>query len=276
MAKYGATISAPAMTALSASAILDAPYRIALSAGQLDRKVYEEVNEVLSRLGGKWTSGKVKAHVFNLDPTRAFNTVLETGLFPAGLTVNNNPYDYFPTPAELALKIAEEALQHIHGGMRVLEPSAGQGAIVEAIRQVRGIEDAEIVAVEIDAHHVPILTGKFGPAENVAVVNGDFLLMDASHLGQFDAIPMNPPFTAEKDALAYITHINHAWQHFLKRGGVLVSVTPAGWLYRQDRRCVEFRAFVEAHGKYVECESGAFKASGTGVKTAYVVLKKPI
>ena len=39
-----------------------------ITSGQLDRSLYEEVNEVLVRLGGKWKGGRTKAHLFPYDP----------------------------------------------------------------------------------------------------------------------------------------------------------------------------------------------------------------
>jgi hypothetical protein len=43
-----------------------------LPPGNLDRKTYEAVNKALTAIGGKWTGGKVKAHVFPRDVSQDF------------------------------------------------------------------------------------------------------------------------------------------------------------------------------------------------------------
>lgn len=47
----------------------------------------------------------------------------------------------------------------------------------------------------------------------------------------------------------------------------------AGVLFRQDRRSVEFREFVERRGgRFEELPEGAFRLSGTMVRTIVVTL----
>jgi hypothetical protein len=46
--------------------------------GQLDRKLYTRVNDVITALGGEWKSGKVKAHVFAGDARAAAITIRDT------------------------------------------------------------------------------------------------------------------------------------------------------------------------------------------------------
>lgn len=48
---------------------------IFLPCGQLDRKQYLAVNEILEHIGGKWNR-KQKAHVYAQDPTEALESVL--------------------------------------------------------------------------------------------------------------------------------------------------------------------------------------------------------
>ena len=49
-----------------------------LPEGQLDRAVYNDVNKVLTALGGKWNR-KEKGHVFDYDPEEALETAIMTG-----------------------------------------------------------------------------------------------------------------------------------------------------------------------------------------------------
>jgi len=88
---------------------------IALTCGQLERSAYLAVNAILEHIGGKW-SRKLKAHVFDGDPTDRLEQVLLTGEIDPP-----KDYGYFPTPPEIALKLIEMA--EIEPGMFVLEPS---------------------------------------------------------------------------------------------------------------------------------------------------------
>src|SRR5208283_6139568 len=88
-----------------------------INSGQLDRKLYINVNKILEVMGGKWNR-KFQGHVFTEDPTDSLEQVLLTGeiLLP-------QKFGYFPTPLDLAKKVVE--LADIKPGMMVLEPSAG-------------------------------------------------------------------------------------------------------------------------------------------------------
>src|SRR4051794_19253145 len=90
---------------------------VRLTSGQLQRKTYEAVNEVLSRLGGKWVGRKVSAHVFADDPRPLLEDIIATGEMP-----KKNPLAYFPTPAAIARQMVERAI--VYGSEIVLEPSA--------------------------------------------------------------------------------------------------------------------------------------------------------
>ena len=61
----------------------------------------------------------------------------------------------------------------------------------------------------------------------------------------------------------------------LKPGGTLASITSAHWVFGSEKKCVEFRAWLDkVGGKKYEIEEGAFKESGTGIKTMAIVITK--
>lgn len=169
----------------------------------------------------------------------------------------------FPTPAELADRVIEEA--GLRPGMEILEPSAGTGALVDAIRRVPN-HGCAIRAVEINptlAHRLAFHDCLGGDR----VTPGDFLQQNGN-LGKFDRVVMNPPFADSQD----IAHVCHAYG-FLKPGGRLVAIMGVGAFFRQDRKATEFRAWLEAVGGYSEeLPAGSFEASGTGVSTRLVVI----
>lgn len=138
--------------------------------------------------------------------------------------------DFFPTPKLLAARMVElaEAAQ----GSRVLEPSAGNGNIAEAIRTA-GIEPD---VAEISGQLREILVAK-----GFNIVGWDF--MDISD--RYDVIIQNPPFSAD------IQHVRHAYS-LLQDGGRLVSIVGEGAFIRQGKVESEFRNWLGEVGADIE------------------------
>jgi predicted RNA methylase len=229
-----------------------------LPEGQLDRKMYEAVAEVLKRCGAKWKGGKISAHVFEVDTVHMYKATVETGIMPP-----KNPLAFFPTPKEVVIQMLGAA--YPSRGDKVLEPSAGRGGIVDVlIDEVPGLD---ITCVELDPVNAGILRSKGYHTHEL-----DFLQFDTKD--RYDAIYMNPPFSVKGDPHAYITHIEHAFK-FLKQDGLLVAIAPNGFETNTQRRCQEFRDMIAANsGTWVALESGSFKGSGTMVNTVIVVMTR--
>lgn len=211
---------------------------------QLDRKLYGSTNKVLTALGGKWNRS-AKAHVFAEDCEPLIESAIETGSY-------TKPADmgWFPTPASLAERVVRMA--GVQPGMLVLEPSAGEGAIVKAIAG----QDAIACWCELE----PKRAEKIGEGRQVHV--GDFLSVAPDPI--YPRVVMNPPFAKRAD----IHHVLHA-RKFLEPGGKLVSIMSGGIAFRQDALAVSFRA---------ECSSiedlpdESFRESGTSVRTVVVTM----
>ena len=234
--------------------------RVYLPPAQLPRPLYEEVNEVLERLGGKWKGGKVRAHEFPYDPAPLLSGVIATILMPP-----KNPLAYFATPPDVVSRMLTTVTvaTQLPTDAWILEPSAGTGNIVTAIRAL-GIA-ARIDAVEPDPLRAAILRAEYGPAtagrESVNVYEADFLTWDAPR--RYDAIYMNPPFATPDDRRAYVAHIRRAYG-LLKPGGALVSVAPVALEFLISPRSVrELREAITARGGLARLADGAFKDSGT-------------
>lgn len=215
---------------------------------QLDRKMYEAVNKVLDALGGKWNRC-ARAHVFAEDCEPLLDGAIESGTY-------TRPEDmgWFPTPRAIAEHVAE--LADIHEGHAVLEPSAGEGALASvAVSEYGGVVECH----EIDPKRAETLRR----SEMFAVNQGDF--MEAAPSPIYDRVLMNPPFAKRAD----IHHVMHA-RKFLKPGGKLVAIMSAGVAFREDKLAADFRAQCESIEALPE---GAFKESGTGVRTVVVTMK---
>ena len=161
----------------------------------------------------------------------------------------------FPTPPELADRMV--ALADIRPGQQVLEPSAGTGRIIDAIR--RNAHGYTITAVELNCN----MAHRLRTVDCVDDTRqADFLECNGD-LGTFDRIVMNPPFANADD----IKHIMHALK-MLKPGGRLVAICANG-----PRQNDKLRPIVEARGGiWEELPSDTFIGAGTDVRTVLLML----
>lgn len=226
--------------------------KIFLTCGQLDRKEYLAVNQVLENIGGKWNK-KEKAHVYPEDPTEKFENVLLTGEIKPP-----ENYGFFPTPENIVKKIIE--LADIQPDHAVLEPSAGQAAILSKVPPC-----ARLDCVELLDDNIAFLRAKgYNP------IQADFLTV-TNLLTKYDRIVANPPFSYKGHPQADIDHIQHMLT-FLKPGGRIVSVMSSGITFRQNKKSVDMREFIEAHGQIIPLPEQSFKQSGTNVNTIIIVI----
>ena len=166
----------------------------------------------------------------------------------AGVTVISAP-QLFPTPPEVARRVVE--LADLRPGLSVLEPSAGTGSLIRAIREACAA--AEVTAVEINPT-LPAGIARLVGASRCA----DFLELNGE-LGTFDRIVMNPPFSHGAD----IDHIRHAFGK-LNPGGRLVTVCANGPRQREE--------LGEICTHWIDLPAGSFQEQGTNANTAIVVI----
>jgi len=154
---------------------------------------------------------------------------LERGL--AGKKVG---IDFFPTPPSVCSEMVEMA--EITDGMDVLEPSAGNGNIADAIKSITGVVcDVCEVSSELRA----ILEAK-----GYNVVDFDFLSYNEK---KYDRIIMNPPFSNRMDG----EHIQHAYS-LLKPNGRIVAIAGEGIFFGSDKKAVAFRDWLDATNSDVQ------------------------
>gem|GEM_PF-2442387 len=243
----------------------------------LERDLYERVNEVLTRLGGKWKKSKRPAHVFAFyDPAPLLAAVVASGEQPP-----KNPTAFFPTPAPVLELLFDmmDGLSSVPYDGRVLEPSAGTGALADAVRALEAQRNAEYEGWgwgrrhtwAVDCCEVLSVNRAVLEAKGHALVGDDFLAWNPGAV--YDAVIMNPPFSLEGDKQAYATHVFHAWS-LLRPGGVLGAIVPTSWQFRDDRRSQEFLDLVCEFGEWENIDAGAFKESGTMVATSAVAIQK--
>lgn len=130
---------------------------------------------------------------------------------------------------------------------RVLEPSCGDGRIMDAVRErghrVFGIECHAGRAAEARAKGHNVLTANF---------------LECPPQPEFDMVVMNPPFYGRH----YVKHVRHALQ-FLKPGGKLVSILPATAWYDHG----------EIKGEWRDLPVASFTEAGTNVPTGMLSIR---
>lgn len=226
-------------------------------AGQLDRKLYVEVNKVLEAIGGKWNR-KLGCHVFDEPVEPMIEDILLTGEYRRV----KQDLGQFDTPDDLAAYAASRL--DIHSGMLVLEPNGGKGNLVQAALDA-GADTVH--TYELDPKRVVFLCGRF-PGEKVVVAQADFLQSDEYPI--YHRVLMNPPFAGQAD----IDHVTKALKCLLP-GGKLVAIMSAGVTFRTNAKAVQFRELVTLNGGSIEhLPEDAFKTSGTSVNTVLVTMTK--
>lgn len=210
--------------------------------GQLPRDEYQKVAKAIEAAGGKWNR-KAGCHVFPHDVRETLNI----GEDSVEVVNVQQTFQSFNTPDEIASQMCQWA--DLTAGDKLLEPSAGTGRLIHAALS-SGILQSDIVAVEVDP--------KKASALKCRAICADFLSCNGE-LGKFDRILMNPPFSRGQD----VAHIMHAL-NFLEEGGRLVAICSASQAAEKALRPLS--------SLWREIEAGAFKESGTGVKTVMLMI----
>lgn len=160
---------------------------------------------------------------------------------------------FYPTPQKVIDRIiADWNLS----GKRVLEPSCGDGRIMDALRA----KGADVWGVEIDAARAAEARSK-----GHKVFCSNFLGSSGPARPDlaFDMVVMNPPFYGKH----YAKHVRHAMS-FLKPGGSLTAILPA--TARYDHGLLD-----DLEPLWQDLPVGAFSESGTNVCTTVCTIRKP-
>jgi predicted RNA methylase len=161
-------------------------------------------------------------------------------------------FNLFQTPEPLARRLA--AILNEPG--RVLEPSAGLGRLVFAVRARS--QAARITMIDNSPECCGELYRLTLNGVGSELVQGDFLTMTPDRLGLFDSVIMNPPFKQWRD----IKHIEHA-RTFLAPGGRLAAICANGPRQRE-------KLMPEA-SQWIDLPANSFAEAGTKVNAAIVV-----
>lgn len=228
---------------------------------QLERNLYQEVAKHIGLIGGKWDR-KNNGFLFKENPEHLFKQICNDEKKNL-----KKEFQFFPTPETLADKMVK--LANIQEYDSVLEPSAGQGAIIKAIQKL--YPDQLVHYCELMELNRNFLT----KIPNTQYLTDNFLKLSKIPIliGFFDKIIANPPFTKNQD----IQHIYQMWD-CLKEGGKIITVASKHWQYSNGKTETEFKRWLchEIDANITDIEDGMFSESGTNISTVLIEINKPL
>lgn len=184
---------------------------------------------------------------------------------------------YWPTPDEIADNLVYGAMEprclpYGHG-LRILEPSAGDGALVRAVR--RRMPEAWVTAVEPDPARADQLRAAGIADEVVASTLEDYLLTVAfaalaGDVEPFDLVVANPPFALPGRPEAWAEHLLAIATdpYLLTPGTLIAAIVPRVVLTGKSRRVRQVRSLTTVPTVQIqECPTGSFAAA---VSTALI------
>lgn len=219
---------------------------------------YKDVRDAFLKSGAKYQRN---TFVFPSDAKPYIDRLM------GGEKVNlKKEFQFFATPSDLADELVE--LANINSpDLMVLEPSGGQGAIINAIfKKESGLCVHTFELMEINRNVLSKI-------KYCIILGEDFLTApNTDHYlhGSFHRVIANPPFSKNQD----IDHIYKMYE-YCKKGGRIVSVASKHWQLSSNKKETEFRNWLELLGaEIIEIEKGRFKESGTMISSVIIVINK--
>lgn len=207
---------------------------------------YQEVRNALLKAGGEY---KKNAFIFKSEAQPLIDRITK------GESVNiKKQFQFYATPPALADRLVE--LAELVSYDEVLEPSAGHGAILDAID--RDNPNIFYQCCELMPENRTVLTQKYG---NKILIGDNFMELPLKY--KFTKIIANPPFTKSQDS----THIIKMHTH-LKPGTnrILVSVASVGWMQATQGIGKKFRLWLDDMRELSDSDWHIFCNIGTNMQ----------
>lgn len=255
--------------------------KIQIPSEEIDRKLYVKFKKHMEVHGFEWKGGKTKAFV----PTDNISAqdALDHAINEPDEDLKQK-YQFFPTPESMVVDLlyfAElwpDTILSNDETIRILEPSAGRGAILEGIVDKlsdvvdrltsKGASLVELYVCELWDVNRKYLEKNF---PYVKIIGEDFLQLGPEYDNFFDFVIANPPFTGNQD----IIHCSKMHE-VVKVTGRVASITSTAWLRNTDKKSTAFRNYIDevARTSGYNRYQNAFIESGTPIETLILYFEK--
>ena len=234
---------------------------------------YKSMRVALLNAGGVY---KKNTFVFTSD-AQSFIDRLCTGQ-----NVNiKKQYQFYATQPEQASRLVElSGIEYMEE--KILEPSAGQGALIEAMNEQHPFNSFDVGYCELMPENTQVLKGK----KLGKYLGENFLELGEEHHNQYHRVIANPPFSRGQD----IEHIRKMYDCCKAKGSV-ACIMSTGWTFNGSSKQKAFRAWlgwsegvtdfvrINEQGKaenvhFETIDSDAFKKSGASASSCIVVIHK--
>jgi len=147
--------------------------------------------------------------------------------------------------------------------IKILEPSAGEGMIIDEIYRNYDLKNIHIDCVELNKEKYEVLKSKGYNAHHV-----DFLKYETDV--KYDRIIAAPPFKNNID----LEHIMRMYS-MLDKNGILVSLTTPYWMTNNEGHQIGFRGWLKNKDYRIKMlPDNSFIEKGRTVATAYIKIFK--
>lgn len=215
------------------------------------KKEFNDLKKEIVKAGGKYEKN---GYNFKEDAVIVYDRIIN------GDYNIKKKFQFFATTPRIASMIVK--LAEITEKDKLLEPQAGQGAIIKACN---GVCNIKVDAIELmDLNRTILLESEL----NFNLIGKDFLKMDLK--GTYSKIVANPPFTKNQD----IIHIYKMFEA-LNSNGRLVTLASKHWKQSSGKKEIEFKKWLNSkNAKIIDIEAGEFKKSGTNIATCILIINK--
>lgn len=228
-----------------------------LSANSLTDDEYDEIKPSIEAIGGHWRE-RYKGFVFSYNPADRLQKLSSEPPVISEYRKWQDSTQYFPTPVSVVKRMLN--ICEINENTRILEPSAGRGAILDHIPcgHLQIIEPDPINCTYLKKKGYKVIPYSFEEAVEEGMIR------------PYNLVLMNPPFTRQRD----IKHILLAYEG-LEENGVLVSVMSENSLYYDKPLTINFRLFLkESNAEIIPLPYGSFAESSTYIDTVIIKIIK--
>lgn len=216
------------------------------------KKEFNDLKREIKKAGGDYNKN---GYDFEEDAVLVYDRIIN------GEDYNiKKKFQFYATTPNVADEIVR--LADIVKKDHILEPQAGQGAIIKACNKISNIT---IDAIELMPLNREILQKT---NLNFRLIGEDFLKMDIQ--GAYTKILANPPFTNNQD----ISHIYKMYEALCNKGR-LVTLASTHWKQSSGKKESKFREWLDINNaRIIDIEAGEFKESGSSVPTCIIVIDK--